>query len=83
MEGSVTCRPEELELINMTTSSIVNKICHTPMIQIKDYAARDDASARLDAICDLFGICPDAEEEKEAERGLGINLLWNMPRSYS
>jgi len=50
--------PEDLELINMTTRSIVNKICHTPMIRIKDYASGDNASARLDTICDLFGICP-------------------------
>lgn len=56
--------PEDLELVNITTRSIVNKICHTPMIKIKDYAAGEDASTRLDSICDLFGICPvDNEEE--------------------
>ena len=58
--------PEELNLIDITTRSIVNRICHTPMLQIKDYAAREDSSTRLDAICELFGICPvDAEQQEE------------------
>ncbi|NLN75842.1 MAG: glutamyl-tRNA reductase [Armatimonadetes bacterium] len=48
---------EDLELINLTTRSIVNRICHTPMIQIKDYAGHDDSSEKLDMVCDLFGIC--------------------------
>jgi len=55
---------EELDAVNQTTRSIVNKICHQPMIRIKEYAA-DDASTRLDTICDAFGICPG---EKEADR---------------
>lgn len=48
---------EDLELIGVSTRSIVNRICHTPMIQIKDYAIQDDSSDKLDMICDLFGIC--------------------------
>lgn len=56
--------PEELEVIEVTTRSIVNKICHTPMIQIKDYAAAENPSATLDTICDLFGICPIEGEQK-------------------
>ncbi|MCL5105637.1 MAG: glutamyl-tRNA reductase [Armatimonadetes bacterium] len=60
---------EDMELINVTTRSIVNKICHTPMIQIKDYANGDDASAKLESICDLFGICPVDNEASEKEPG--------------
>lgn len=56
---------EDRELIDVTTRSIVNRICHTPMIQIKDYAVREDSSARLDAICDLFGICQVDDEAQE------------------
>jgi glutamyl-tRNA reductase len=55
--------PEDIEVIESTTRSIVNKICHTPMIQIKEHAAGEDASARLDTICDLFGICPVTDEK--------------------
>lgn len=55
---------DELELINLTTRSIVNRICHTPMNQIKDYAVQDDSSDKLDVVCDLFGIC--RVEEKDA-----------------
>jgi glutamyl-tRNA reductase len=63
--------PEDLNLIDITTRSIVNRICHTPMIQIKDYAVREDSSERLDAICDLFGICQvdDNAQEKPPEAG--------------
>ena len=61
--------PEELELIDTTTRSIINRICHTPMLQIKDYAAREDSSTRLDAIRELFGICPVDAEQQEKEPG--------------
>lgn len=62
--------PEDLNLIDVTTRSIVNRICHTPMIQIKDYAVREDSSERLDAICDLFGICQvDETQDKPSEAG--------------
>lgn len=63
--------PEELNLIDTTTRSIVNRICHTPMLQIKDYAAREDSSTRLDAICELFGICPVDSEQQEEQRDEG------------
>jgi glutamyl-tRNA reductase len=53
---------DDLELINLTTRSIVNRICHTPMIQIKDYAVQDDSSEKLDVVCDLFGICQVEEK---------------------
>lgn len=55
---------EEIEAVSQTTRSIVNKICHQPMIRIKEYAA-DEVSIRLDTICDAFGICPT---EKEADQ---------------
>lgn len=54
---------EELEAIHQTTRSIVNKICHEPMIRIKEYAAEDDSSTRLATICEVFGICPDDEKD--------------------
>lgn len=56
--------PEELEAIHATTRSIVNKICHTPMIQIKE-AAIGDESVKLETICELFGICPMEEQTDE------------------
>jgi glutamyl-tRNA reductase len=57
---------EELDAFNQATRSIVNKICHQPMIRIKEYAAGDDGSSRLETICDVFGICPnDGTDDKE------------------
>lgn len=50
--------PEEREAINAAMRSVVNKICHQPMIRIKDYAVDQDSSAKLETICDVFGICP-------------------------
>jgi len=60
--------PEDMEAVNATTRSIVNKICHQPMIQMKEYAAGEDASAKLETICELFGVCP-ADENSEDEKG--------------
>lgn len=50
--------PEDLQSINMAMGSVVNKICHEPMIQIKECAVGPHASARLDAVCEVFGLCP-------------------------
>ena len=50
--------PERLEAINAATCSIVNRICHRPMIRIKEYTADDSASAKLETACDIFGIDP-------------------------
>ncbi len=62
--------PEDMEAINATTRSIVNKICHQPMIQMKEYAAGEDASAKLETICELFGICPmENSEDEKGETG--------------
>ena len=49
---------EDLEAIEVTTRSIMNKICHQPMIQIKDYATGKDSAAKLEIICKVFGVCP-------------------------
>ena len=63
---------EDMEIINTTTRSIVNKICHQPMIQVKEYANGENAPAKLDMICELFGICPvDNEGEKREETSEG------------
>ena len=53
----------ELEEIDAATRSIVNKICHHPMTRIKDYAASPDPPVKLEAVCELFGICPDDEKQ--------------------
>lgn len=58
---------EQLDAIGRATRSIVNKICHQPMIRIKEYAASDDGSAQLDTICDVFGICP--AEDADGKEG--------------
>ena len=57
--------PEDLEAIEAAMRSIVNKICHQPMVQIKEYAADEDSSAKVETICEIFGICPTDESEAE------------------
>lgn len=57
---------EQQEAINAAMRSIVNKICHEPMIRIKDYATSEDPSEKLETICEVFGICPnDGAEPQE------------------
>lgn len=53
---------EDLEAIEAATRSIVNKICHQPVIQAREYAVGEDAPAKLETICELFGICPVDEK---------------------
>ncbi len=50
---------EQLDAIDAATRSIVNKICHHPMIRIKDYAASAEPPVSLEQVCELFGICPE------------------------
>lgn len=59
---------QDIEIISAATRSIVNKICHTPMIQMKESLAEGRDSAKLDLICELFGICP---ADKPADEGKG------------
>ena len=61
--------PEEHEAINAAMRTIVNKICHQPMIQIKEYAAGQDAPEKLDAICRVFGIRPPDENQSGGTEG--------------
>lgn len=57
--------PKELEAIDSAMRSIVKKICHQPIAQIKEYATDEDSS-KLEIAREVFGICP-AEEEKSRE----------------
>lgn len=54
--------PEDIDAINAATRSIVNKICHEPMVRIKDYAESKSA-AKLDVVCEAFGLNGGTEEE--------------------
>jgi len=56
---------EDLETIEAATRSIVNKICHQPIIQVREYAVDKDAPAKLETICELFGICPTDEQNDD------------------
>ncbi|HUV04166.1 MAG TPA: glutamyl-tRNA reductase [Armatimonadota bacterium] len=60
--------PEHLEAINAATRSIVNRICHEPMIRIKDYASDENGSARLETACDIFGISSATNGENDSNR---------------
>ncbi|MHB0913710.1 MAG: glutamyl-tRNA reductase [Armatimonadota bacterium] len=52
--------PDDIAAINAVTKSIVNKICHQPMLQIKHYA-ESESSSKLDAICEAFGLGQDTK----------------------
>ncbi len=54
---------EDVAAIDATTRSIVNKICHQPMIQMREYAGGGEP-AKLETICELFGICPTEGNEE-------------------
>lgn len=56
---------DDMAAIDATTRSIVNKICHQPMIQMREYAAEGEAPAKLETICELFGICPVESEQED------------------
>lgn len=60
--------PEDLAAINAAARSMINKICHQPMIRIKDYAGSEDSDLKLETVCDIFGICPEDEDEPEDAR---------------
>jgi glutamyl-tRNA reductase len=61
---------DDLAAIEAATRSIVNKICHQPMIQTKEYAVGEDSRAKLETICELFGICPvDGDESETRDAG--------------
>ena len=57
---------DQLDAIEATTRSIVNKICHHPMIQIKDYAASPNPPVTLEQVCELFGICPENDQSADS-----------------
>ena len=69
--------PDEREAINAAMRSVVNKICHQPLVQIKEYAAEQDASAKLETICEVFGICPPngAKSEESGEDQCSDNSI--------
>jgi glutamyl-tRNA reductase len=61
--------PADLEAVNAATRSIVNKICHQPMVQIKEYATEKDSSAKLETICEVFGIPPSNNGSQNDKSG--------------
>lgn len=60
--------PEDVSAINAATRSIVSKICHQPMLQIKDYAQSESLS-KLDVIRETFGL----DDNKQTDPSFGGN----------
>ena len=56
--------PEDMEAINRATRSIVNKISHHPVVRIKEYAADQASSPKLETIRDVFGI-PSTDDKAD------------------
>ena len=59
--------PEDVEAIGAATRSIVNKLSHDPMIQIKEYATDTESLAKLQVICKAFGISANGKEQEDME----------------
>lgn len=53
--------PEDLSAVQRSFGSLMNKIFHRPMVQIKNYTAGDDAADKLAVVCELFGLSSDAQ----------------------
>ena len=64
--------PEDLNAIEAAARSIVNKICHQPMISIKDYTNNEEATVKLETVCELFGLCPEDEEPEREVASIEI-----------
>lgn len=64
--------PEDMNAINAAARSMVNKICHQPMIRIKDYSNSEEADVKLETVCELFGLCPEDEEPERDQAPLEI-----------
>jgi len=64
--------PEDMNAINAAARSIINKICHQPMISIKDYTNSEEATVKLETVCELFGLCPEDEEPEREEASIEI-----------
>ncbi len=50
---------EDHAAIQHAMRALVNTISHQPLIQIKEYATQEDAAAKLQAVCELFGLAPE------------------------
>lgn len=58
--------PDDLETIRLAMRTMLNKISHRPLIRIKDYANSENASGKLDTVCELFGLCIEQDESDAA-----------------
>jgi glutamyl-tRNA reductase len=53
---------EDLGAIEAATRSIVKRISHQPILQIKDYALTESGT-KLEAVCETFGLSPNVNDE--------------------
>jgi glutamyl-tRNA reductase len=60
--------PDQLSGIDAMTRSIVNKICHDPVIRIKEFLSSEECPINADLLCQLFGVCPKDEQSEEVDR---------------
>lgn len=61
----VTLTPEQLEAVEALTRGLVNKFLHPPMLALKQ-AARDNDSARVEALCETWSLPATPELVKGA-----------------
>jgi glutamyl-tRNA reductase len=59
--------PEQLEAVEVLTRGLVNKFLHPPMQALKQ-AARENDSARLDAVCEEWSVSPALSETHTTEQ---------------
>lgn len=56
---------KDKETVRMMMQSLVNKITHSPLVKIKEYASNSNGYEKLDVARELFGIEAELMEDKE------------------
>lgn len=56
---------KDKETVRMMMQSLVNKITHSPLVKIKEYASSSDGYEKLDVARELFGIDAELMEDRE------------------
>lgn len=59
-----TLTPEQQQAVEAMTSSMLNKILHTPTVRLKELMARRQTDLPVPLLCELFDLTPTTSEEE-------------------
>lgn len=67
--GKLAHLPEkDQETVRTMMQSLINKVSHTPLLKMKDYAADSDGCDKLNIARELFGIAENANDSGNVEK---------------